>query len=103
MLTQPAMAEPSPKGRTVGQPRYSLPNPALSFERHWEILKAYVLASKEGTIPVSYKDFGKLTVSANNISANNKFFEGVGLISKVEGTLGKYVLSPAGIAIQREL
>jgi hypothetical protein len=103
MLEQSTTAVFTPKGRVVSQLKYALPSLAISFERHWEILKAYVLASKEGTVPVSYKDFGKLTVSPTTISANNKFFESVGLISKFEGTQGKYVPSSAGIAIQREL
>jgi hypothetical protein len=102
-LERPVKSEHLPKGRIISQLRHPLPDPDLSFDRHWEILKAYVIASKEGTVPVSYKDFGKLTVSANHISANNKFFESIGLISKVEGTIGKYIPTAAGIAIQRDL
>jgi hypothetical protein len=95
--------EIAPKARVLSHLKYPLPDPDLSFQRHWEILKAYVLTSKEGKEPVSYKDFGNLTVSPNHISANNKFFESIGFISRAEGTHGKYVPTPAGIAIDRDL
>ncbi len=103
MLEQIVTSAAAPKARATAQPKFPLPNPDISFERHWEILKAYVLTSKEGAVPLSYKDFGRLTVSPTHISANNKFFESIGLISRVEGTVGKYVPTQAGITIQREL
>lgn len=103
LLEQTQRTEPTRKMRSVNQLKYPLPNPDISFERHWEILKAYVLTSNEGKVPVGYKDFGKLTVSPTHISANNRFFESIGIISKVEGTQGKYIPTPEGIAIQKEL
>lgn len=96
-VEKPAMAH------VVTQLKYPLPDPDVSFERHWEILRAYVVASKEGKEPVSYKDFGKLTVSPARISGNNKFFEHIGLISKVEGTKGKYLPTAEAIAIHKDL
>lgn len=103
MMEQTEKTQPTSKVRAMTQLKYPLPNPDISFDRHWEILKAYVLTSREGKVPVSYKDFGKLTVSPTHISANNKFSESIGLLSRVEGTHGKYVPTPQGIAIQREL
>jgi len=91
MQEQSQQNESLAKTRIVTKIKYPLPNPDLSFDRHWEILKAYVVASKEGNNPVSYKDFGKLTVAPTTISGNNKFFEHIGFISKVKGARGKYL------------
>ena len=103
MLDQVTATQEEHRVRGITQLKYPLPNPDISFERHWEILKAYVVTSKEGTVPVGYKDFGKLTVSATTISANNKFFESIGFISKVDGSQGKYIPTPKALAIQKEL
>jgi hypothetical protein len=70
--------------------KHALPD-KLSFERLGELLKAYVVASQKGKIPVSYKEVGKLSVSPANVSKNNKFFEETGFIQKVEGERGKYI------------
>ncbi len=95
--------EPAKKAHIITPLKYPLPAAAVSFERHPEIWKAYVAASKDGKQPVSYSDFGNLTVSPANVSGNNKFFEHLNLISKVEGELGKYLPTLDAIEICRDL
>ena len=91
--------QPQSKERNLTQLKYPIPSAYMSFERHIEVLKAYVIRSKEGKEPVSYRDFGGLTVSATTVSSNNKFFENLGLIRKAENTIGKYIPSETAISI----
>lgn len=82
--------------------KHPLPSPRISFERQFEVLRAYVAASKDGKEAVGYNDFGKLTVSPTNVSGNNKFFEHLTLIAKAEGAPGKYVPTKDAIQICKD-
>jgi hypothetical protein len=71
--------------------KHPLPSYEISFEKHFEIIKAYVELSKEGKELVSWKDFeGLVSMSSKYISANNKFFESIGLIKASEKVKRKY-------------
>lgn len=102
------MAEPDDsaaitKARVVTMLKYPLPDSSVSFERHQEIVKAYVVLSHDGRDPVGYKEVGKVTVSPARVSGNVKFFEHMGLLKKVEGLPGKHVPTPEAISIRRDL
>ena len=77
--------------RSVTKLKHPLPYYDVPFEKHFEIIKAYVVISKEGKEALSCRDLrGSTSVSPNRVSANNKFFEDLGLIEKTEKGQGKY-------------
>jgi len=85
------MEEKKTKKRIVAKLKHSLPSYKITFEKHFEILKAYVVASKEGKEPLSWKDFQKIvSINSHYVSANNKFLEELGLIKEAERKPGKY-------------
>ncbi|MFB0543286.1 MAG: hypothetical protein ACETVR_00745, partial [Candidatus Bathyarchaeia archaeon] len=98
-MSEAQQNETSTKTRIRTKLKHPIPNPKLSFDKHWEILKAYIVISKSGSNPVHYKDFGKMTVHPDHISKNIKFFEHIGFISKVEGAKGKYLPTTEAISI----
>jgi hypothetical protein len=70
---------------------YPLPSYQLNFEKHFEIIKAFVELSKDGKKPVSWRDFkGLVSVDPHRVSENIKFFESIGLIRVAEKERGKY-------------
>ena len=72
--------------------KYPLPDSRISFDKHLEIIKAYVVVSKNGQESVTYKSFKNVVdFHPNVISGNNEFFENIGLIREVEGQRGKYI------------
>jgi hypothetical protein len=75
----------------------------LSLDKHLELLKAYSVLSKEGKEPVSYKEVGKMTVSQFRVSGNNKFFESIGFLSRVEKSPGDYLPTNDAIDIYKDL
>ncbi|MCW4009708.1 MAG: hypothetical protein NWF05_03705 [Candidatus Bathyarchaeota archaeon] len=85
-------------------PKYPLPDPHLSFEKHIEIIKAYVVISKNGAEGVSYKSFKtSVDISPTSISGNNEFFKDIGLIKEMEGQRGKYLPSEKALKLYNAL
>lgn len=94
--------EEKPTKRIVAKLKHPLPSYRISFEKHFEIIKAYVVASKEGKEPVGWKNFQKLvSMHPTLISANNKFFEDLGLIKEIEGKPGMYVPTEKAIEFSK--
>jgi len=90
------------KKRSIAKLKHPLPSYQISFEKHFEIIKAYIVASKEGEKPVSWKDFQNLvSFSSEYVSANNKFFEDLGLIKESEKQRGKYNPTPEAIEFSK--
>lgn len=84
--------------------KYPLPSNDLSFEKHLDILKAYVVSSKEGKEPVSYNNFKTLVdVNPLKISNNNKFFENIGLIKNIDRSKGTYIPQEATLRLYNAL
>lgn len=85
--------------------KHPLPDNRASFENHLNIIKTYVIVSKEGKEPVNYNSFKTLIdISPQIISGNNKFFVDVGIIKKAEeGARGKYVPTEATINLYNAL
>lgn len=83
--------EAEKRSRVRLKPKLPLPDSKTPFEKHFEILRGYVVGSKEGKVAVSYRDFkGLVTVSPERVSGNNKFFAHVGLIQEAGKTRRKY-------------
>lgn len=96
--------EKGKKARIRTKLQYPLPDSQTSFEKHLDIIKAYVVASKEGKEPVSYRDFKTLVdLQPTRVSGNNKFLENIGLIRKVEGERGKYLPEDVTIRLYNAL
>lgn len=77
--------------RAITKLKHPLPSYDTSFEKHFEIIKAYVVASNEGSKPVGWKDLeGIVSIDPSKVSANNKFFCDLGLIKEAEKQRGKY-------------
>lgn len=88
------MAEPKieKKKRVRLTTKYPLPSNDVSLEKHLDILKAYVVSSKEGKEPVSYNHFKTLVdVHPTQVSKNNKFFENMGFIKNIDRSKGTYI------------
>jgi len=95
------MSKEKPVKRAISKLKRPLPSYNISFEKHFEIIKAYVVASEEGTKPVSWKDFqGLVDVSPANVSSNNKFLEDLGIINEVENKPGSYIPTPKAINLK---
>lgn len=85
--------------RRVTKVKHPLPDVRSKFEQHFDIIKAYVVASNEGKIPVSWKDFKTLIdFNVQYVSGNNKFLENLGLIIRAEKNKGKYL--PTNTAVE---
>jgi predicted transcriptional regulator len=83
---------------------YPLPSYKLSFEKHFEIIKAFVELSKGGERPVSWGDFkGLVSVDSHYVSANMKFFESIGLIRTAEKEKGKYYPTEEAVKFSKVL
>ena len=90
--------------KTVTKLKHPLPSYRLSFEKHFEIIKAYVTASKEGNEPVSWTCFeGLVSFSPTYVSANNKFLEDLGLIKEAENQPGKYIPTEPAINFSKTI
>ena len=77
--------------RAITKLKHPLPSYRLAFDKHFEIIKAYVVASNEGNKAISWKDLTKIvSVNPSLVSANNKFFQDLGLIREAEKQRGKY-------------
>jgi len=75
--------------------KHPIPYHTGTLETHLDIIKAYVIKSREGKEPVSYKDLEPL-VPPKTVSGNNKFFEDLGLIRREKR--GNYL--PTELAIK---
>jgi hypothetical protein len=85
-------------------PKYALPESRISFDNHLEIIKAYVVVSKNGKEGVTYRNFKTVVdLHPTIISGNNEFFEYVGLIREVEGQRGKYLPTEKAIKLYNAL
>jgi hypothetical protein len=81
---------------------YPLPSYHLNFEKHFEIIKAFVELSKDGKRSVCWRDFkGLVSVDPHYVSANVKFFESIGLIRAAEKERGKYYPSEEAIKLSK--
>jgi len=90
--TKRAPEDAEGKARHGTRPRYPLPDGQTPFDKHFEILKAYVEASENGEQPVSYVQLkGLVTVPPERVSGNNKFLESIGLIAEAKDSRGKYL------------
>ena len=94
----------SKKTVTRTKPKFVLPDPSASFERHLELLKAYVVLSKSGKEGVTYKSFkGYVDLSPFVISSNNAFLKDIGIIEEVEKQRGAYVPTESAIRLYNAL
>ncbi len=81
----------TPKTKVKMQSTYALP--ASSAEALSKILKAYVIASKQGEVPVKYSDVAAVSgVSPATVSRNNSFLSESGFIAS--DRYGYYKPSP---------
>jgi len=77
--------------RVITKLKHPLPSYRISFEKHFEIVEAYIKASKNGSKPVSWKDLEEhININPSYVSANNKFLRDLGLINEAEKQPGKY-------------
>ena len=90
--------------RRVTKVKHPLPDVRSKFEQHFDMIKAYVVASKEGKIPVSWKDFKGLTdFNVQYVSGNNRFFENLGLIKGAKKNKGKYLPTETAVELYNAL
>ena len=82
--------EKEKKVRIVSELKYPLPDNRISLDSHFDIIKAYVVASNNGKTPAGYKELAPfIKIDSTLVSGCNKFFENIGIITKSEG--GKYL------------
>ncbi len=82
--------------------KYPLPDKRISLDSHFDIIKAYVVASNNGKNPAGYKElepFNKIITTL--VSGCNKFFENLEIITKSE--VGKYLPTEKGIDLCKAL
>lgn len=81
--------------------KYPLPSKRISFETQLDLIKAYVVVSKDGKEPVNYNSFKSLVdLHPTVISSNNEFFENIGLIKEVKGKRGNYLPTEEAIKLK---
>ena len=81
-----------------------LPDPSTSFEKHLELVKAYVVLSKVARKALTYKSFQRLVdLSPIIISSNNAFLKEIGIIKEVEKQRGAYVPTETAIRLNNAL
>jgi hypothetical protein len=96
--------ESNKKSRARSKLKNPLPDVRISFDKHFEIIKAYAVASDEGKKPISYRDFEKLvSINPQIVSGNNEFFENLGLIKEVEKQRGRYIPTDITLELNNEL
>jgi hypothetical protein len=94
----------SKKTVTRAKPKFVLPDPSASFEKHLELLKAYVVLSKSGKESVTYRSFkGYIDLSPFVISSNNAFLKQIGIIEEVEKQRGAYLPTESAIRLYNAL
>lgn len=75
----------------------------VSFEKQLDIIKAYVVASKEGREPTDYNQVaGFANVAPATVSACNRFFVHVGVIRQAEES-NKYLATEQAIEFHRAI
>lgn len=86
------------KKRIVTELKFPLPDVRISFDSHFDIISAYVVASSNGKDPVGYKELEPyVKMDSTMISGCNKFFQHLGIITPSEKN-GKYL--PTNLAIE---
>ena len=92
------------KIKTISSPKYPLPDSRITFDKHLDLIKAYVVVSKNGQEGVMYKNFNTVVdMHPTIISGNNEFFENIGLIIEVKGQRGKYLPTEKTIKLYNAL
>jgi len=101
------MSEASDKSKKIvngTKPKFALPDPNISLEKHLELIKAYVILSKNGKEGVTYKSFKSLVeLSPTIISGNNAFFKEIGIINEVEKQRGAYIPTEPAVRLNTAL
>lgn len=85
------------KKRTVTELKFPLPDRRVSFDSHFDIISAYVVASNNGKDPIGYKKLMPyIKIDPVIVSGCNKFFQHLGIIQPSEKN-GQYV--PTNLAV----
>ena len=73
------------KKRTVTRLKHPLPDVRISFDSHFDIIAAYVVASDNGKKEVEYKELAPyLKIALQTVGGCNKFFQHLGLLTPSE-------------------
>lgn len=86
------------KKRIVTELKFPLPDVRVSFDSHFDIISAYVVASNNGKDPVGYKELEPyVKIDSTMVSGCNKFFQHLEIITPSD-KIGKYL--PTNLAIE---